>query len=228
MRLIAESFLLKLKLTKLFKSLITDEIQNKSKVQYMDQQKVNPISVNETTDEELLTRCKQNDRAAQKILYERFYGKMMAIIRRYIKDPEEAMGVLNTSFLKVFHNIDSYKGSGSLGAWISKIMMHSALDYLRSNKKYNDQIVLDEKFESKYDKNYETGDYENIDAERLYELIDKLPLTTKTVFNMFAIDGFSHKEISKELNISVGTSKWHVAEARQRLKAMLVLLNIKY
>jgi RNA polymerase sigma factor (sigma-70 family) len=194
----------------------------------MDQQKVNPISVNETTEEELISRCKQNDRAAQKILYERFYGKMMAIIRRYIKDPEEAMGVLNTSFLKVFHNIDTYKGSGSLGAWISKIMMHSALDYLRSNKKYNDQIVLDEKFELKYDKDFETGDYENIDVERLYDLIDKLPTTTRTVFNMFAIDGFSHKEISKELNISVGTSKWHVNEARQRLKAMLLLLNIKY
>jgi len=194
----------------------------------MDQQKVNSIPVKETSDEELVRRCKQSERAAQKILYERFYGKMMAIVRRYIKDHEDAMEVLNTSFLKVFHNIDSYKGSGSLGGWISKIMMHSSLDYLRSNKKYNEQIILDEKFELKYDKNFEPGDYENIDAEKLYELIDKLPLMTKTVFNMFAIDGFSHKEISRELNISVGTSKWHVAEARQRLKAMLMLLNIKY
>ena len=212
----------------MLKSLITDEIQNKRRVQSMDQQKVNSIPVKETSDEELVRRCKQSERAAQKILYERFYGKMMAIVRRYIKDHEDAMEVLNTSFLKVFHNIDSYKGSGSLGGWISKIMMHSSLDYLRSNKKYNEQIILDEKFELKYDKNFEPGDYENIDAEKLYELIDKLPLMTKTVFNMFAIDGFSHKEISRELNISVGTSKWHVAEARQRLKAMLMLLNIKY
>jgi RNA polymerase sigma factor (sigma-70 family) len=212
----------------LFKSLITEEIQNKRKVQSMDQQKVNSICADTTTDEELVRRCKQNERGAQKILYERFFGKMMAIVRRYIRNQEDAMEVLNTSFLKVFHKMDSYKGSGSLGAWISKIMMHSSLDYLRSNKKYTDQIVLDEKFELKYDKEFDTEEYENLDMESLYRLIDKLPFTTKIVFNMFAIDGFSHKEISKELNISVGTSKWHVSMARQRLIAMLMLENTKY
>jgi RNA polymerase sigma factor (sigma-70 family) len=181
-----------------------------------------PVQVNVVAEDEIIKGCRNKERKAQKILYERYFGKMMGMARRYIKDSEDAMEVVNTGFLKIFSNIDKFKGSGSFTGWMSKVIVNTALDHLRANKHYADVVLMDKRFETKYDVTIETTEYEDIDVEILYRMIDKLPAMSRTVFNLYAIDGYSHKEISKELNINTGTSKWHVSFARQRLREMLV------
>ena len=179
-----------------------------------------------TTDQqldEIIAGCRKNERLAQKALYEKYFGRMMGIARRYIKDNEDALEVVNMGFLKIFNNINQFKGIGSFEGWMSKTIINNSLDFLRANKAYEEQIQLDKNFDVKYDKLPEKTDYSTVDTEKLYLMIDQLPPMTKMVFNLFAIDGYSHKEIGEKLNISTGTTKWHVSSARQKLKELLML-----
>ena len=134
---------------------------------------------------------------------------------RYCENRDDALDILNQGFLKVFHNLHTYDRKYELGGWIYRIVQYTAIDHVRKHLRKDRQMpkeVLDEQIE------VEAGMIEKLYAEDLLQLIHKLPLTTKVVFNLFAIEGFSHKDIAKELSMSVGTSKWHVNNARKRLK----------
>lgn len=171
--------------------------------------------------QELINGCIRNERSAQERLYRLFYARMMAVVRRYIDHEEQAEEVLNNGFLRAFQKIQQYTFQGSFEGWLRKIVFHAVSDYVKQNVRYNEKIMLVEKDQ------YVHKDH----ADRLYynqllELVQKLPDATKAVFNMYVMEGFSHKEIGKMLNISEGTSKWHLSEGRRILKDKIEKLQL--
>jgi len=179
------------------------------------------VAINEE-DKKIISGIKENKREAQKRLYEKYFGKMMSIARRYISDNENAMEIVNTSYVKIFKNIEQFKGTGSLPGWMSRIVSNASLDYIRLNKKYDDLIELKEEITTDYDYLIDEEEAEGIDISELYKMIDKLPNMCKTVFNLYVLDGYTHQEIGQELGISDGTSKAHLSVARKKLKDMIL------
>jgi RNA polymerase sigma factor (sigma-70 family) len=175
-------------------------------------------------EKRLIAQCIQGDRKAQLRLYDQCYSYMMSICIRYCKDKHEAGSRLNLSFLKVLQNLGQYDQRGSFKAWISKITLRSIIDEFRSQQKhyqhhtYYGQLTQDTDWPS----HEESQIAQETDIDHIMSVINKLPAMDKQVFNLFAIDGYSHKEISALLNISEGTSKWHVHEARKKIKEVLV------
>ena len=173
----------------------------------------------------LLELCMKHDSKAQKILYEKYFPKMMAVCLRYLKNEDDAWHVLNTAFLRVFSKIKQYKAEGSLEGWIKRIVINSSLDFIRSNTTYRKKFVLTNEFNT-YGHPDEiersTSDFlvasVNLSKEEIFELITELPPATRIVFNLFVIDDYSHKQIAERLKISTGTSQWHLSNARRLLK----------
>jgi RNA polymerase sigma-70 factor (ECF subfamily) len=171
------------------------------------------------TDEELVKGCIENKPIAQKTLYDRFSRKMYGVCLRYCDDQDEAQDILQNGFIKVFENMQSFKGSGSLEGWIRRIMVNTALNHYRQTKMGKQKVDLDSveySLESSAPSVSET-----INAKELLALIQTIPAGFRTVFNLFAIEGYSHKEIAEMLNISEGTSKSQFARARAYLQKML-------
>jgi RNA polymerase sigma factor (sigma-70 family) len=171
--------------------------------------------------ESTIEGCLKEDRKAQKRVYETYFPLMLAIVRRYIKDEEEALDVLNQGFIKIFKKIEQYHVGNSFEGWCKRIIINTALDHLRSNKRYKD-IFSFEAIMPTYQV-YNDG-LNNMSMQELMTIIDSVSPVSKVVFNMFVIDGYSHKEISQNLNISVGTSKWHLSSARKQIQAKLKVI----
>jgi RNA polymerase sigma factor (sigma-70 family) len=171
---------------------------------------------------DIIIGCVQQNRASQEKLYKMMYPKMMSMVRRYINADKYQLGeeILNNGFLKVFQKIDTYKFEGSFEGWVRRVVFHSLSDYIRQNIKYMEKVVLKDKEVA-----YETNTTSNFGYNDIMNLVQKLPDTSRAVFNMYAMEGFSHKEIAAELNISEGTSKWHLFEARRVLKIKLEQLK---
>jgi len=176
------------------------------------------------SDDELLSGCIKNDRKIQQKFYERFYGKMMSLCSRYCNNREDALELLNSGFLKVYLNIKSFKSEGSLEGWIRKIILNHILETHRNNIKYRDMITYPD-----HEQDGETGDdvISELNASDIIKMIGLLPPSSRLVFNLFAIDGYSHQEIAEKLKISTGTSKWHVSFAREKLKNMFSVAKVK-
>ena len=170
-----------------------------------------------STDEELIQGCRQKNRLAQKYLYQRFYGKMFGISMRYTKQKSEAIDVLNQAFLKVFEKIDQYEPNGSFSGWIARIVFNTSIDYVRRNTLYKEVMDFNTEKETAMDAKI----MDRLFAEDLYQMIQQLPTTSRTVFSLYVIDGYKHREIAELLNISANTSKWHLAEARKKLQKQL-------
>ncbi|MCF8219199.1 MAG: sigma-70 family RNA polymerase sigma factor [Bacteroidales bacterium] len=170
-------------------------------------------------DNLFIESLRQNDRATQRKLYETLFTPMFKVCKRYCNDHEEAMGVLNTGFYKVLTTIDCYKGKGAFEGWIRRIIVNTALDNIKSKKKYKEHIFLQERIDWEPQEENEYDFFEDeIETEKLYELIRSLPPVTGTVFNLYVFEECTHKEIAEKLGICQGTSKWHLANARKKLK----------
>jgi len=172
---------------------------------------------------EIIAGCKKNDRKAQERLYRSFYESMMNLCVRYTKDEDDAKLVLNTGFLKVFKNIDKYDSQKAvLYTWIRTIIINSCIDHIKSKQK---KVVSSELNET--DTMYAEAEANTkIDANEILHLIRNLPAATQAVFNLYIVEGYGHKEIADILQISEGTSKWHLSEARKNLKMQLLRENI--
>ena len=170
------------------------------------------------TDEELVSGCISKNPSAQKLLFERFSRKMMGVCLRYADRGEEAEDMLQNGFIRVFDKIETFRGSGSLEGWIRKIVVNESLTYLRKNKAMRLNVDIDD---AKYmiPGNSHVG--ENMNEKDLLKMIQQLPIGFRTVFNMYAIEGYSHKEIAEQLGISEGTSKSQYSRARAHLQNML-------
>jgi RNA polymerase sigma-70 factor (ECF subfamily) len=168
-------------------------------------------------EEELVKGCLKRDRNAQKQLYDAYSGKMYSICFRYVKNSMEAEDVLVTAFTKIFDKIDQFKAEGSFEGWIRRIMVNEALSSIRKNKTmYLETDLEAADRQPDYD---QLGDH--LEAEDLINLIQELPPGYRVVFNMYAIDGYSHKEIAEELGISENTSKSQLSRARVFLQKLL-------
>lgn len=173
-------------------------------------------------DSELLARCRENDRKAHNELYRQCFGYLLAICRRYSNNREDAESLLNQGFLKIIIHLDKYREEVPFGSWIGRIMVNTIIDEFRKDKKRRENMSGLEIDEVHSTSNVDFNEAaKHLDTEALELLIQKLPETSKKVFNLYAIDGYTHKEIGEMLNMSDGTSKWHVSYARKSLQEML-------
>ena len=169
-------------------------------------------------ENELIEGCRQKEGAAQKALYEHMAGKMFAICCRYVKDRMEAEDVLVTSFMKVFERIDQFKNEGSFEGWVRKIVVNESLSYLRKNK----SMYIETEIEAAQHEPDLSRVDNHLEAEDLLKMVSELPSGYRIVFNMYAIDGYSHKEIADYLGISENTSKSQLSRARSQLQSRLL------
>jgi RNA polymerase sigma factor (sigma-70 family) len=173
--------------------------------------------------EQLIQGCIRNERAAQEKVYHLFYPRMMALVRRYIDQEVQAEEVMNNGFLRAFQKVKQYNFQGSFEGWLRKIVFHAVADYVKQNVKYATNVVLVEKEE------YVHKDHaDKLYYDQLLLLVQALPDATRAVFNMYVMDGYTHKEIAGILGISEGTSKWHLSEGRKVLKEKIEKLQLQY
>lgn len=176
-----------------------------------------------TSEAQLVKACQNADPKAQKRVYEKYASKMLAICKRYLADEMEAEDAMIDGFMKVFDKINSFKLEGSFEGWIRRIMVNETLMCLRSKKKEGFQIGYEQMVIEPEPIQLESS----LEADELLQIIAKLPTGFRTVFNLYAIEGFSHAEIAKELNISEGTSKSQLSRARVILQQMIQKTEIK-
>lgn len=180
-----------------------------------------------TKDElqKIVEGCIKGKRKYQKQLFELFYGKMLGVCMRYARDRDEAQDMVQNGFIKIFKKLDVYNFEGSLEGWIRRIMVNTAIDKIRKNKRDPFSIEDDHRIQN-IEKEVpfldEEDEYETkIKAEVAIKAISNLSPAYRTVFNMYVIEGFTHKEIADYLGVSEGTSKSNLAKAKQKLKAEL-------
>lgn len=176
-------------------------------------------------DEEMLAGCQANKGYAQKQLFERYSRIMTGVCMRYVDSYEEAQDVVQIGFIKVFKKINSFSGVGSLEGWIRRIMVNSSLDYLRKIKHQRFNLSIDD-VDFKLKSEEEVSG--NLQAEDLLTIIRALPAGYRTVFNMYAIEGYTHKEIGEILNVSENTSKSQYSRARTLIQKKLEEQNFKW
>lgn len=188
-----------------------------------------PLSI--TSEENLVEGLIKNNPATQRYFFENYKGKLLAICFRYLKNEDEALDALNRSFLKIFDKIHTYKAETKLENWIIRITVNTCLDLIKANKSYKKNFIQTDEFTIYGEPVEETDDIQaywqkasEIPAEQLLLLIEQLPPATRTIFNLYAIDGFTHPQIAQELKISTGTSKWHLNNARKLLKEKITAI----
>lgn len=174
------------------------------------------------TESELIKGCIKKDRKFQELLYREYAKTMYAICLSYAKDRSTAQDILQDGFIKVFEKISTFKQQGSLEGWIKRVISHTAVDHFRKRSTLNNYVDYEQAFEER-DPGGNALDYLN--AEEVLEQVRKLPDGARVIFNLYAIEGYSHKEISQELNISEGTSKSQFSRARSILQKLLTGLT---
>jgi RNA polymerase sigma-70 factor, ECF subfamily len=169
----------------------------------------------------IVTGCKKLRPREQEALYRYCYEPMMAVCIRYARDHDEATDMYNQAMLKVFGNIAQFEEKGVFMGWIRRIMVNTCIDVCRRRVKYAIRPVDDEE-ETQF---FIAPEAESrISSAETLVLMKQLPDKTGLVFNLFAIEGYSHPEIAEKLGISTGTSKWHVNEARRLLQSKIQLI----
>lgn len=170
---------------------------------------------------ELIEACQRQERKAQFELYRQCYGLLMGACLRYEKNKEDAEFVLNKAFYKILLNLEKYDRKVPFEAWARRVTINTLIDeYRKKSRSKLDFVESPMDFAPISVMDYNEAD-QKFDAEELEEMIRKLPPTSQKVFNLHIIDGYNHKEIGEKLGISEGTSKWHLSNARKKLKGMM-------
>ena len=169
-------------------------------------------------EQTLINDCLKGKSVAQKKLFDLFAPKMLGVCMRYMKSQQEAEDVLQEGFIKVFNKLEAFERAGSLEGWVRRIMVNTALDQLRKNAKFANSYDISEQ---EYRLENVDFTFENLVADDLMKLVNEMPEGYKVVFNMFAIEGYGHKEIGELLNISENTSKSQYSRARAYLREQL-------
>ena len=167
---------------------------------------------------DLIAGCKKQNPRAQRIIYDRYAGNMLGLCRRYVHGDLEAEDVMIKGFMKVFSKIDLYEGKGSFEGWMKRIMINEALSFIRKNKSmYLETDIEVAEREPDYDK-IST----ELEAQDLLKMVDELPSGYRTIFNLYAIEGYAHKEIAELLGINENTSKSQLSRARMHLQKKIL------
>ena len=173
-----------------------------------------PISYQES---DLIEACIRKERWAQRVLYEEHYGKMMGVCLRYANNSDDALDILHEGFIKVFKHIAKYQPGTSLTAWIRRIMVNTAIDYYRKNIRRRTEDL-----EQAYDVESPQADAISQCTEKeIVAAVQELSPAYRTVFNLYVIEGYSHKEIAELLDITESTSRSNLVKARLKLQAAL-------
>lgn len=173
--------------------------------------------------ETIINGCKKGERRAQELLYRNFYRSMLSLCLRYTKNEEDALEVLNNGFLKVFRNIQRYEpAQATLYTWIRTVVVNTCLDHIKAKAREEKHQELDEAV-SVHIPAEVVG---RMKATELLALVRKLPPATQAVFNLYVVEGYSHKEVAEIVGISEGTSKWHLSEARKQLQQLIKLQDV--
>ena len=166
-------------------------------------------------DRTLIDGCRKKDRRSQELLYRKYARQMFHVCMSYTGDRDEAKDILQESFLKVYRNLDTYRDSGPLEGWIRRIVSNTAIDFYRSSKRLGYFIPVEEA------RDIAVADPDHteirLEAGEVFEAIGKLPEGARVVFQLFAVEGYSHKEIARKLQISESTSKSQYQRARSLL-----------
>jgi RNA polymerase sigma-70 factor (ECF subfamily) len=176
------------------------------------------------TDRELVERCLKGDASAQHLLFKTHSSKMYALCLRYMGNQLEAEDVLQDSFIKVFERLKQWKGDGPLGGWIRSVVVNTALTQLKSRKKTQGEVQVEEAFQV-FD--YAESQLQAMQTAELMKMIQEMPDGYRTVFNLFAIEGYAHKEIAEQLGITESTSKTQFLKARNWLIRQLEKVDVK-
>ena len=170
---------------------------------------------------DLIQGCMKNDRASQKLLYQKYYGYAMSICLRYANSHDDAVEVLNDGFMKVFVKIQQYDANRSFKGWLRKTLINTAIDQFRKQAKHhhNDDMEAAQGVAADGDA------ISDLSHEEIITLVQKLPKAYRTVFNLYAIDGYKHHEIAEMLDITIGTSKSNLSKARAKLQEQLKKLH---
>ncbi len=177
------------------------------------------LKKNNLVDEKaLIAACKQENRKAQQLLFERYSPVMLGVCRRYLKREEDAEDVLVEAFYKVLTNIGQFRDIGSFEGWIRRIVVNEALMFLRRNN----ALQHAQELTPQTDPSEAASIEEDINARELLNYLDQLPNGYRTVFNLYVLDGLKHREIAELLGISINTSKSQLILAKQRLQEILI------
>jgi RNA polymerase sigma factor (sigma-70 family) len=172
----------------------------------------------------LIEGCRRNDRLAQEAIYKHFFKDMLAVCKRYAEHTHDSLTILNDGFLKAFINMERYNsGLGNFEAWLKTIIINTAIDHTRSIKRKARIVHIDSMLEQGDDDfwlNYV------VHKEEIIQHLNLLPTVTRIVINLFAFDGYNYKDIAAMLGISESTTRWHVSEARKKLKCSMQLKQI--
>ncbi len=171
----------------------------------------------ETEFLQIIQGCRKQARSSQNAMYRLYYGYGMSICIRYVKSEFDARSVLNEGFLKVFRNINKYDIEHPFKPWFRRILVNTAINYLKKQRKFKMEISLEEA------NNHATREdiLSRISYKELMEMVQSLSTAYRTVFNMYVIDGFKHEEIAKLLGISISTSKSNLTRARAKLQQLI-------
>jgi RNA polymerase sigma factor (sigma-70 family) len=167
-------------------------------------------------EQELIGGCKKNDPLSQKLLYKNYAPQMMSVCYRYVSDRDTAKDLLQEGFVKVFTKIKTYSGKGSFAGWIRRIFVTTSLEYLRENGSMKTTVSLDEQEDMEDER--ATSVLCTLSAEDLMGYVTQLPAGCRTVFNLYAIEGYSHQEIAKILKIKEHSSQSQLLRARRILQ----------
>ncbi len=171
----------------------------------------------------LIQGCIDGDRKCQQKLYEAFYGKMMVVCLRYTKDRDEALDVFQEAFIKVFKNLERYGNTGSFQGWVRRIMVNTAIDHIRKNKKLKEMVELNDDIMGTEMEEESEDLLDKISFQDLLNCVQDLSPAYRSVFNMYVVDGFSHKEIAQKLEISEVTSKSNLSKAKMNLRKIMLV-----
>lgn len=167
---------------------------------------------------QIVKGCKCNDRRSQRQLYEHCFSDLLALCRRYTGDNDVILTIINDGMLKVFKHIDTFDISRAIKPWVRTIVFRSLSDYFRKDKSIVRVLMLED-----FDQGMSaTTILDDLGYEDLLGVVELLPPMSKRVFILYAIEGYMHCEIAKQLGISIGTSKWHLSTARKKLQALLI------
>lgn len=176
---------------------------------------MSPLKSNSLTEKDLIAGCLDGQRSAQKALFEMYAGKMIAVCRRYSRNDQEAEDILQDGFVKVFLHLASFDHAGSFEGWIRRIFINTALKLISKKSYQNEQVGIDDLPESKVSPEV----FAQLSEKELLQIISSLPEGYRVVFNLYAIEGYSHKEIADMLNIGESTSRSQLLKARRMLQS---------
>lgn len=179
------------------------------------------------TEIELIKGCINHSQTAQKELFYSYYAEMKNLVQYYCKNEDDVKSIVNQGFMDVFTHIGEFKQQAALKTWIKRIMINRAIQFYRQEKRNQERITSLDSENLLYVDDIELADHgmQNLELKELLQMIQALPFNERSVFNMFVIEGYSHREIGLALDMAEGTSRWYLNNAKKMLKAQLIKLE---